>query len=668
MSASTSAPNGNQALWTVSGVAPGTGARPALDAPGKGKPTLGPTVRSPAPQTGHGQLLELGLAAEHRWPKSAAELWKRLTATLPVESGVVRTLCCVLAVAYTGIVVVRLLHEGPLFLWPRGLVPVYAAFGAIAASRFTWRALRAYVVGLVVLLSLTTTYVVAALGFPSGDIALIAIATCVLLPFLLDVRDIVLADVLLLAGNRIILALQPPVAVGEFWTVLATAIAAGSAVGVLQIVYRSLTYEALVWWSQSIEREHTLRGFAENASASAARADLLDQLALRFSETVPGAGALFLAAGSSPGTHRVIASAGPGVPDAAALRSLAPLLSRLRARFESSPCALTHKDLHPDDRRALARVLPGAPQGVVVLPMRSCQGGMIMLFTPAAAVVTGERIAMWEAMASQAAVAAANLQAWGQLQQQEADARRVAEEYAQLAELRTRFISMTSHEFRTPITAIVAAADNLERYSDRMSRNERHNRLRKIKSQACAMTQLLNDLLVIGRADSGRLPYVPHPVDMRELCQEIVDAVRATTSTAHDIALHVDDVPSEIDADPKLLQQIVGNLLANAVKYSPVGGSVQLDLGCRNGAVVLRIRDEGIGIPPAELAELFQPFHRGSNVGNIPGSGLGLAIAKKAVDAHGGTITVDSTVGGGTTFEVTLPCTVAAHAEGPGTA
>jgi signal transduction histidine kinase len=118
------------------------------------------------------------------------------------------------------------------------------------------------------------------------------------------------------------------------------------------------------------------------------------------------------------------------------------------------------------------------------------------------------------------------------------------------------------------------------------------------------------------------------------------------------------DLPAgdlRVQADDKLLRFILGNLLSNALKYSPDGGEVRLALHATAQALALSVADPGIGIPPEDLPRLFEPFHRGRNVGTLPGTGLGLAIVRKAVDLHGGHIEVDSTPGAGTRFVVTLP-------------
>ena len=147
----------------------------------------------------------------------------------------------------------------------------------------------------------------------------------------------------------------------------------------------------------------------------------------------------------------------------------------------------------------------------------------------------------------------------------------------------------------------------------------------------------------------------PQWVDVARLCREVLAEVRSATERAHDLVLSLADDPLDFVADQKVLRQIIGNLLTNAVKYSPGGGRVTLEAALADDKLVLRVNDQGIGIPATDRENLFEAFHRGTNVGKIPGSGLGLAITHNGVALHGGTITVDSTVDVGTTFEVRIP-------------
>jgi len=599
------------------------------------------------------------VAKPDRWPESARDYWRLLNSTLPLEPGVVRTLCLILTLAYIAISVVRVLSEGLELFWVRCAVVLYASAGVMFAHRFTWLGLRRYSAGVVLLLALSTSYIEAVRGYQPAEIALIAVATIAALPFVLTARDLLLTDALLLAGNGILLATASTVgsSLGAIATVLIGAIGAGTAVSVLLITYRGLTYESLAWWQQSFERERVLREFAEHATSSLASTDLLDGLASRFAETIPGGCCLFLFVEAGGPSFALAAAAGAGAPRRTPARVSAPVLRSLWRQVEGDPQPLTHEGITLEDRHELKRALALTfdPHGVAVLPVHGFLRGLILLLAPAASAMTEERLGMWQAMASQAAVAAANVRAWEELREQEASARRLAEERGRLADLRTHFISMTSHEFRTPLAAILAASEALDRYGERMTPAERHQRLRKIESEVKAMTELLDDLLVLGRAESGRLPFAPEPLELDRLCRELVSEVSTTACQTHEIVLFTDDLAREFNGDRGLLRKIIGNLLTNAVKYSPDGGPVELTLSRSNGSLVLRVRDHGIGIPSGELKDLFQPFHRGSNVGKIPGSGLGLAVTQKAVEAHGGTITVDSAVGGGTTFEVTIP-------------
>lgn len=235
----------------------------------------------------------------------------------------------------------------------------------------------------------------------------------------------------------------------------------------------------------------------------------------------------------------------------------------------------------------------------------------------------------------------------------------------ELGELKSRFVSMTSHEFRTPLATILSSTELLEHYAERLPAVERAELLASIKQAVQRMTRLLDDVLLIGKAEAGRLAYRPAELDLVALCRAAAaEAERAAPRPAAPDAgpgmpsRIVLDLPAgdlRVQADDKLLRFILGNLLSNALKYSPDGGEVRLALHATTQALALSVADPGIGIPPEDLPRLFEPFHRGRNVGTLPGTGLGLAIVRKAVDLHGGHIEVDSTPGAGTRFVVTLP-------------
>lgn len=219
------------------------------------------------------------------------------------------------------------------------------------------------------------------------------------------------------------------------------------------------------------------------------------------------------------------------------------------------------------------------------------------------------------------------------------------------------FTQSVSHEFRTPLGVILSGVELLETYSERLPPERRTEVITGIKTHIHHMNDLIAEVLLLGRLESGRLTFQPQPTCPATLGSEL--ARQTETATRHRNPIHVNapDAPALLDG--ALLSAILGNLLANAVKYSPAGHPVFLDV-VRNGAsLVFAVRDEGIGIPEADLPRVFDPFHRCANVGDTPGSGLGLAIVQRAVTLHGGTLAIASRVGAGTTVTVTLPATLA---------
>jgi len=236
----------------------------------------------------------------------------------------------------------------------------------------------------------------------------------------------------------------------------------------------------------------------------------------------------------------------------------------------------------------------------------------------------------------------------------EADIYNALEKEKELGELKSRFVTMASHEFRTPLATILSSTELLEHYSHKWGEEKKLNHLQRIQAAVKHMTELLNDVLVIGKAEAGKLEFQPTPLDLAQFCRKLVEEMQLTAGT-HTIAFRTLGLCTTACMDEKLLRHILSNLLSNAIKYSPQGGTVHFDLVCEQGKAVFRIKDDGIGIPVTEQAQLFNSFHRASNVGNISGTGLGLAIVKKSVDLHGGNIKVDSEVGFGTTFTATLP-------------
>jgi PAS domain S-box-containing protein len=229
------------------------------------------------------------------------------------------------------------------------------------------------------------------------------------------------------------------------------------------------------------------------------------------------------------------------------------------------------------------------------------------------------------------------------------------EQERELSELKSRFIAIASHEFRTPLTAIVMSAELLEKYNHKATDAQRYRHFQQIKSAVKRITQLLDDVLVVGRAEAGKLQCQPVPVDLEQFCGNIVEELQLAVGEKHQLMFTTQGADVQAYLDENLLRHILTNLLSNAIKYSPPGSRVQFDLICNSSTATFQIQDQGIGIPPADQDKLFTSFYRCSNTGKVAGTGLGLTIVQEAVELHGGQVKVESQLGVGTTFTVTLP-------------
>lgn len=225
----------------------------------------------------------------------------------------------------------------------------------------------------------------------------------------------------------------------------------------------------------------------------------------------------------------------------------------------------------------------------------------------------------------------------------------------ELNELKSRFISMASHEFRTPLSTILSSSELLEHYRHKWTEEKQLAHLQRIQNAVQHMTEMLNNVLLIGKLDAGKLDFVPTSFDLIQYCRYLVEELQLNVKNQHTINFCTQYESIPCCMDEKLLGHILINILSNAIKYSPDGSIVQFTLRIKKEQAVFKIKDQGIGIPAKDLPYLFESFHRATNVGNIQGTGLGLAIVKKYVDIYSGEIAVESEIGVGTTFTVILP-------------
>ena len=225
----------------------------------------------------------------------------------------------------------------------------------------------------------------------------------------------------------------------------------------------------------------------------------------------------------------------------------------------------------------------------------------------------------------------------------------------ELNELKTRFLSTTSHEFRTPLTSILSSMQLVQKYRKKWSDEQLDEHFIKVKYSVQNLTKLLDDILTLSRSESGKLTFSPSTMNLPKFILDIVKEVEHISNEKHEIIFNYSLKGNEYLIDPKLMNFILMNLLTNAIKYSPDGGKVELNISHYGNQIQIIVNDEGIGIPKDENDRLFEPFHRAKNTENIPGTGLGLSIVQLAVQMYNGKIDFQSELGKGTKFIVTLP-------------
>ncbi len=239
--------------------------------------------------------------------------------------------------------------------------------------------------------------------------------------------------------------------------------------------------------------------------------------------------------------------------------------------------------------------------------------------------------------------------------QTEAALRTALEQERELREMKSRFVIMTSHEFRTPLTAILSIASFLKMAENSLNAEKRADRLTKIEVAAQHIEALIEDVLAYDQTDTAWMQFSPEPIDLAAVARGKVDELRTGAGMRHQFVCDLPDQPLIILADRKLLGQILSNLLSNAVKYSAPGSTIEVQVRRDVERARVRVRDDGIGIPLDEQKHIFEPFYRAGNTGGVAGTGLGMSIMRNAVELHGGQIQFESSEGAGSTFTVLLP-------------
>jgi PAS domain S-box-containing protein len=224
-----------------------------------------------------------------------------------------------------------------------------------------------------------------------------------------------------------------------------------------------------------------------------------------------------------------------------------------------------------------------------------------------------------------------------------------------LSGLKSRFISLVSHEFRTPLGLILSSTELLEIYGDKWGEEKKSEHFGRIKKAVENLTSLLTDVMTISKEDSGLLKVMPIQIELVSFLKEIIEEAKSSAEECPTIYFNTSNTKISITADEKLLRHIFLNLLSNAIKYTAIEKNIFVKLSKENDLVLCEVADEGIGIEKEDMKEIFDPFSRGRNIGKVGGSGLGLAIVRKAIDLHYGKISFNSKPGKGTSFIVELP-------------
>jgi len=225
----------------------------------------------------------------------------------------------------------------------------------------------------------------------------------------------------------------------------------------------------------------------------------------------------------------------------------------------------------------------------------------------------------------------------------------------ELSELKTKFVSMVSHEFRTPLAAIHSSSDLIEMYWDKLNEEKRTSLLAKIKISVKNLIEILSDVTEINKVDSGKATVTLEQVDVVNLINDMIDEVKQGYPVSAKISFTSEKQSLVLNSDKKLLRQVFINLINNAVKYTDPKKSIYISLEHQPDLTIFKVEDEGIGIPGEDFDTLFEPFMRSKNTGKIKGTGLGLSILKRAVDLLGGRVDFSSTLNVGSTFTVYLP-------------
>lgn len=562
------------------------------------------------------------------------DLWRLLNASREIDTVALRAACLALLVFYIGSALARPTDDAAISA-VRFVTGLYIALGALLASRINWRGLRAYTVGLALVLTGATAAIVALRGNQGNEIALLALALFGPTVFLQTAIDVIVVTVVLGLGAGAFLVVFPPAAltVNVAAIVLGGALIAGAITALVMITFRGRISESTRWWQEACARERTLREFAEQAAPHLGENVLSRELATRFRGAF-GAGHCGLVLVDGEGVAYVAATAGAPPGPAPSVADLAVLIRALASRE-----VLTTPPLGVHAWQA-----PGGAWVALPVPIDAALGGAVVLSAAGPRPITREEPLLWRAMAVQVGVALGSARLFARLQE--------------ALRARGEFVDTMSHELRSPLHVILGYTDML---GD--GRADVDFAAGRIRAASLELLQLVENTMTAARFGSGKLSVQVSEFDLAALLDEVRETAAALPYVSGDVALRWEvaaDLPP-VRLDRLKVKEVVHNLVANGLKFT-ARGSVTVRAARERDMIRIEVEDTGSGIPDDVQVRIFEMFERFEPAGAArpSGVGLGLYIVRSLVALMSGTVAVYSAAGQGARFTVRLPIRLAA--------
>ena len=574
------------------------------------------------------------------------ELWRLANQPRTVDPNPVRTGCALLLVFYVISWIIRHDSQHPGLDWVRLADCLYALAGIALASRLDWTRLRAYTLGLALLLPGSAGLIIHVHGRQVADVALLGLATFVPLVFLQTAVDLAIAVSVLAAGHAVMLAFFPldvvprPLAA----LVVAGAMGTGSVAGLALITFRGAVGESTEWWRSACKRERVLREFAEVAAGKLTSAGLFGEFAARLRSAFGGGWCGLVLGDAESGAFRVVAAAGE-VRGWTAPAAEGLLLGRMRevvAGVEKGKAPIVREPLGEKEAQRLGS--GGLGRGLLVaLPIvvEDAVAGAILLVDGPRPSVEAEDLLLWRAMANQVGVAVAT--------------GRLLERLQQALNVKNEFVNTMSHELRSPLNVILGYAEMLSEDRSNVGFNAA-----RIRASALELLDLVENTMTVARLGSGKVILQLGEFAWRDLVLELSESIGASAEAKAGVPVRwllEEEIPPAC-LDRLKVKEIVHNLVSNALKFTASGEVVVSFRRAGQAEVRIEVADTGPGIPPESQARIFEMFERGGPV-EAGGVGLGLYIVKGLVGLMDGTIHLSSEAGVGSRFSVRLPLRLA---------